>query len=131
MPAIRARSTLFLKEILAQKLSLQVFKFVLRYFPFLLPVRRVFLGKYTLAFFHPQPTYPFHIILLPRSGVSSLVNLNTEDKSFLNESFLLIPRLIQDYALSSSDYQLIINGGQFQQFPILHFHLVSQRTTHA
>lgn len=131
MPAIRARFTHFLKEFLTRKHSLSVFKFFLCYFPFLIPVRRVFLGKYTLAFFHPQPAYPFHIILLPRSGASALVNLTPEDKFFLQECFLLIPRLIQDYALSVSDYQLILNGGQFQQFPIIHFHLVSQRSTHA
>jgi len=55
--------------------------------------------------------------------------LNTQNSSFLNEAYKVAQKIISDYHLDQSGYRLIVNGGNFQDFPLLHFPLISDKET--
>lgn len=92
---------------------------------FALPISRLYESETLLAFFHPQPAYPFHVLLIPREKIPNFLAIDTHNSSFLNEVFSAAQRIISDYQLNQSGYRLIVNGGSFQDFPLLHFHLIS------
>ena len=80
-----------------------------------------------MAFYHPMPAYPFHVLLVPKKAVLSLQDLDSKDTVFLTDLYSTVQKLVEDFQLPA--YRLIVNGGEFQDFPQLHFHLISNLET--
>jgi histidine triad (HIT) family protein len=91
---------------------------------FIIPVKRLRETKTLLAFYHPQPAYPFHVLLVPRQAVASLLDLPPESGDFMCDLLDTVQSLVHEFHLEGG-YRLIANGGAYQDFPILHFHLVA------
>lgn len=92
---------------------------------FAIPVQRLRETRNLIAFYHPQPTYQVHILLVPKKALASLSELNSADAPFLVDLFQTVQDLVKELGLESGGYRLIVNGGQVQDVPQLHFHLVS------
>jgi len=92
---------------------------------FAIPVHRLRETNSLIAFHHPQPTYPLHILLVPKKGIASLTDLGPADTDFLSDLFSTVQSLVAEFNLGETGYRLIANGGQYQEIPQLHFHLVS------
>jgi histidine triad (HIT) family protein len=90
---------------------------------FAIPARRLRETDTLLAFHHPRPSYPFHVILVPKQAVPSLAELDPADSAFLSDLVASVQSLAAEFRLPA--YRLIVNGGEYQDFPYLHFHLVS------
>jgi len=91
----------------------------------IIPAKRLRETNTLLAFFHPKPAYPFHVLLVPRQPVTSLMDLRPpESGDFLRDLLETVQSLVNEYHLEGG-YRLIANGGVYQDFPVLHFHLVS------
>ena len=94
----------------------------------MLPVQRLRETGTLLAFHHPQPAYPLHILLVPRREIPSLAELDPVlDASFMADLFAAVQSLVAEYRLEQAGYRLIVNGGEYQDFPYLHFHLISEK----
>ncbi|HJW91196.1 MAG TPA: HIT domain-containing protein [Anaerolineales bacterium] len=78
-----------------------------------------------VAFHHLEPGYPFHVLLVPKQAIQSLAELGEKDGRLLAESFQVVQQLVARFDLERRGYRLIVNGGKFQDVPILHFHLIS------
>jgi diadenosine tetraphosphate (Ap4A) HIT family hydrolase len=52
------------------------------------------------------------------------MKLDSNDSVFLGDLYAVVQSLVEEYHLSA--YRLIVNGGEYQDFPQLHFHLVSE-----
>lgn len=90
---------------------------------FAIPVKRLRETETLMAFHHPKPSYPFHVLLVPKKAVKSLMEFDPNDSSFLTDLYSTVQSLADEFQLPA--YRLILNGGEFQDFPQLHFHLVS------
>jgi len=90
---------------------------------FAIPVKRLRETETLMAFHHPKPSYPFHILLLPKKAVASLQELDSKDTAFLSDLYATVQSLVDEFRLPA--YRLIVNGGEYQDFPQLHFHLIS------
>jgi histidine triad (HIT) family protein len=102
-----------------------VIREVIRHMNFAIPLQRLRETETLLAFHHPSPSYPVHILLLPKQAYRSLLELPTGDSSFQRDLFDAVQSLVREYHLEQAGYRLIANGGAYQELPILHFHLVS------
>jgi diadenosine tetraphosphate (Ap4A) HIT family hydrolase len=92
--------------------------------PFSLPVHRLRETPALLAFFHPAPSAAFHVLILPRKPIRSIPDIQPAgDSAFLTDLFAAVRSLVEEYHLPG--YRLIANGGEYQEFPYLHFHLIS------
>ena len=91
---------------------------------FAVPVRRLHETDTLMAFHHPKPAYPFHVLLVPKKAVPSLKELDSTDIAFLTDLYSTIQQIVNEFQLPA--YRLIVNGGEFQDFPQLHFHLISE-----
>ena len=90
---------------------------------FVIPVKRLRETDTLMAFYHPKPSYRFHVLLVPKKSVLSLKDFDSKDSVFLNDLYSTVQNLVDDYHLTA--YRLIVNGGDYQDFPQLHFHLIS------
>ena len=90
---------------------------------FVIPVKRLRETETLLAFYHPKPVYPFHVFLMPKKSVTSLKEFDPNDVIFLIDLYSTVQSLVDEFRLSA--YRLIVNGGEYQDFPQLHFHLIS------
>ena len=90
---------------------------------FAIPVKRLRETGTLLAFYHPKPAYQFHVLLVPKKSVASLKELDSKDSAFLIDLYATVQSLVDEFGLTT--YRLIVNGGEYQDFPQLHFHLVS------
>jgi histidine triad (HIT) family protein len=94
---------------------------------FLIPVQRLRETDTLLAFHHPKPSYPIHILLVPKKALPTLAALTPSDAPFLVDLFQTVQSLALELNLDSQGYRLIANGGAYQGVPQLHFHLISQK----
>jgi histidine triad (HIT) family protein len=99
--------------------------FILARAAFLLPAERLVETRSLLVFDHPQPSYPVHILLVPRRRLVGLTDLGAEDAEFLQDLFAAVRHLVKALGLEPVGYRLIANGGALQDVPHLHFHLIS------
>jgi histidine triad (HIT) family protein len=94
---------------------------------FAIPVQRLRETETLMAFHHPKPSYPFHVLLVPKKAVTSLKEFDSKDNAFLSDLYSNVQSLIDEFHLPA--YRLIVNGGEYQDFPQLHFHLISDVQT--
>jgi histidine triad (HIT) family protein len=93
-------------------------------FPSTLPIDRLRETATLLAFRHPMPAYPFHVLLVPKKPIATLRDLDPlADSAFLADVYATVQSLVDEFHLPA--YRLIVNGGEYQDFPYLHFHLIS------
>ncbi|MEW6403256.1 MAG: HIT domain-containing protein [Chloroflexota bacterium] len=100
-----------------------VIGWIFTHMSFAIPVNRLRETDTLLAFYHPKPIYPFHVILVPKRPVPTLKDLDPNDAAFLRDLYSTVQNLVDEFHLTA--YRLIVNGGEFQDFPHLHFHLIS------
>jgi histidine triad (HIT) family protein len=97
---------------------------IFEHMSFTIPVKRLRETETLMAFYHPKPSYQFHVLLVPKKAVASLQEFDPEDSAFLTELYSTVQSLVVEYQLTA--WRLIVNGGEYQDFPQLHFHLVSE-----
>jgi histidine triad (HIT) family protein len=91
-----------------------------------IPVKRLRETDTLIAFHHPKPSYPVHILIVPKKAIADLTALSTADeRDFMVDLFATVQSLISEMNLEETGYRLICNGGSYQDVPQLHFHLVS------
>ena len=90
---------------------------------FVIPVQRLRETNTLMAFHHPKPSYKFHVLLVPKKAVASLKEFDSHDSEFLVDLYSTVQSIVDAFQLSA--YRLIVNGGDYQDFPQMHFHLIS------
>ena len=95
---------------------------MLEHLPFVIPLKCLRETASLLAFFHPNPAHPFHVLLIPKQALRSLADIEP-GSPFLADLVSATQSLVNEYHLPA--YRLVVNGGGYQEFPHLHFHLVS------
>jgi histidine triad (HIT) family protein len=92
----------------------------------LLPIRRRYESRRVVAFDHPRPSYPVHILIVPKKAIRGFEELGKADLLILADTFAAAQLLIEDLELAERGYRLIVNGGAYQDVRQLHFHLISE-----
>jgi histidine triad (HIT) family protein len=98
---------------------------ILAHMSFAIPVQRLRETSTLIAFRHPRPSYPVHILIVPKKSVPDFAALTPADASLLMELTATVQSLVAELGLEAVGYRLIVNGGPYQDVPHLHFHLVS------
>jgi histidine triad (HIT) family protein len=82
---------------------------------FSIPVKRLRETETLMAFHHPKPSYPFHVLLVPKRAVKTLMEFDSSDSAFLTDLYSTVQSLVDEFHLAS--YRLIVNGGEYQDIP--------------
>lgn len=100
-------------------------KWIFAYMSWAIPVNRLLETDTLQVFHHPKPSYPVHILIVPKVSISSLGKVSNGDSHLLMEIISTVQILVTDLGLEEKGYRLIVNGGKYQDIAQLHFHLVS------
>lgn len=95
---------------------------ILAHMSSIIPARRLRETDTLLVLRHPQPVHPFHVLLMPKKDIRTFTDLAPNDP-FLTDLVTVVQNLVAENHLSA--YRLVVNGGEYQEFPHLHFHLIS------
>ena len=98
---------------------------IFAYFSFVIPGEKLVETTKLIAFYHPSPSYPLHILIVPKERYKSISDLPTFDKLFESDLVVTINDLVNRFNLEEYGYRLITNGGTSQEVDHLHFHLIS------
>ncbi len=93
---------------------------------FAIPVKRLRETETLMAFHHPQPSYPVHILLVSKRPYANLLDVSPDDTGFLHDLFETAQDLVRELGLEQTGYRLIANGGAYQDVLHLHFHLIAE-----
>jgi histidine triad (HIT) family protein len=118
-----ARMSTWLVRLARSRLAGLALGWVFAHMSFAIPVKRLRETEALLAFYHPKPSYRFHVLLVPKKSIASLAHLTPADAAFLTDVALAAQSIVHEFRLDA--YRLICNGGAYQDVPQLHFHLVS------
>ncbi|MFL7871343.1 MAG: HIT domain-containing protein, partial [Anaerolineales bacterium] len=66
---------------------------------FAIPAKRLRETETLLAFHHPKPSYPFHVVLVPKQTISSLMELDPAQGNFLSDLFSTVQSLVTEFQL--------------------------------
>jgi len=99
---------------------------VFAHMSFAIPVHRLRETDTLMAFEHPKPIYPLHILIVPKKAIASMMKITPADAPFMTDVFQTVQSLVTEYQLETRGYRLICNGGDYQDVPQLHFHLISE-----
>lgn len=90
-----------------------------------IPVDKLYETEWVVAFRHPKPSYPTHILIVPKRQIQSLLALAEADLPVLGEVVKAAQHLARTLALEERGFRLIVNGGAYQDVMQIHWHLVS------
>jgi len=102
----------------------RLLRFALRHIAAILPVRKVCFSKHLIAFHHPVPVYPTHILIVPLPPLDGLDAVDPDDTALL-AGVLRTAHEIAGRLDLPPGRRLVVNGGRFQEVGVLHFHLIS------
>lgn len=91
----------------------------------LLPVKKIEETKKVLAFWHPQPSWEKHIVIVPKKAIKGITSLKNEDLPFISECLELGGKIAKNLNWDEKRYSIIAHGGTAQTVNQLHFHLNS------
>ena len=91
-----------------------------------LPLDRLHETDTLVAFRHPSPSYPVHILIVPKRNYASLLEVPSGDLDFMHDLFQTIQTLVMELELDQTSYRLVVNGGDAQEVGMLHFHLIGE-----
>ncbi len=60
---------------------------------FAIPVRRLRETNTLIAFCHPQPSYAFHVLIVPKRAIAGLIGLSPADADFTADLFQTVAGL--------------------------------------
>ena len=82
-----------------------------------------------IAFNDIAPIAPTHILIVPKKKISSINDLEKEDKELIGEMFILAKELAEKYKINESGYRTVFNtnGDAGQTVFHIHLHLIGGR----
>lgn len=90
-----------------------------------IPCERVFEDDKILAFKDISPATPVHILVIPKTHIEGVHEVNSENSHYMARAFEVIRQLAEEFHLDNG-FRVITNakedGGQ--SVPHLHFHLL-------
>lgn len=101
-----------------------VVRFTFSYLSPLLPVRRLVNTREVIGFAHPRPSWETHILLVPKVGIPSLVDVPPRRFGVITEILRMAKVLGREVYDGDGPMQLVVNGGRYQDVGQLHFHLI-------
>lgn len=86
-----------------------------------IPAKFVYEDEDVMVFPDIHPKKPVHLLIVPKSHVKELLVL--ENNELWTKLKNVIQQMIKEQNLESRGYQILINGGGFQEVDHLHIHL--------
>lgn len=92
----------------------------------IVPKEVVYEDERVLAFRDIHPLAPVHIVIIPKSEITSLAGAHEDDKEVLGHILWVAHVLAEQEGIAESGYRVVTNSGEdsTREVEYLHFHLI-------
>ena len=125
MKRIKSRISRILFTIARSKFGDAIIGWSFAYMTPLLPVNKLYETEAAVAFYHPRPFYPLHILIVPKRAIGSFLDITEADTPILNDVVVVAQHLVRELRLKEKGYRIMVNGGAYQDVGQVDFHLIS------
>ncbi len=88
------------------------------------PIQKVRETGRVLAFHHTNPSYPVHIVVIPKEHVPSLTDLGNADVNLLHEILAVVCEVAAGVEKEYGSAEVTTNLGMYQESKHLHWHVI-------
>ena len=91
-----------------------------------IPSTIVYEDEKIIAFKDINPVAPVHVLVIPKKHITSLIELEDEDKNIIGDIYLVINKIAKELGIAEKGFRVIVNCGEDggQEVKHLHFHLI-------
>lgn len=86
-------------------------------------VNKVTETENVLAYFHTRPYYEYHIVVIPKKHIPSLIAIPPEDEPLFAELLSVVRQVAAQVTAEKGACRVITNLGRYQDSKHLHFHV--------
>lgn len=92
-----------------------------------IPSKKVYEDEDVYAFSDINPQAPIHILVIPKKHISSIAELNEENKDIVGKIFMVINKIAKENGFLEDGFRVISNCGENagQTVKHLHFHVLA------
>lgn len=87
-----------------------------------IPTKIIHEDEHCIAFHDVQPQAPVHILVVPKKGITKLINATNEDQSLLGHLLLIANQVAKEQHIEDH-FRLVINNGAKAGQSVFHLHL--------
>ncbi len=92
-------------------------------------LKKEYESKHVLAYHHTRPSWPVHIVVVPKKHIASLMALRAEDTPVLLEIIDVLKMLAAKVEKEHGGARILTNIGLYQDSKHLHWHITSGELT--
>jgi len=87
-----------------------------------IPAKIVYEDDKVLAFHDINPQAPYHILVIPKKHISTLLELTEEDKDLIGHIYLVMNKLAQELGVAERGYRVVVNCNEEAGQTVFHVH---------
>lgn len=88
-----------------------------------IPAKVVYENEKVLAFYDIQPQAPVHVVIIPKSHIERVSDINRGNIDFWSEMLLAANRIASDLKINERGYRLVANCNKDAGQAVFHLHL--------
>ena len=88
-----------------------------------IPADKVFENDHVIGFRDLNPQAPTHVLVIPKKHISTINDLQEEDKALVGEMYLAAKQIAADEGLSDDGYRTVMNCNEQAGQTVFHIHL--------
>ena len=88
-----------------------------------IPADKVFENDHVIGFRDLNPQAPTHVLVIPKKHISTINDLQEEDKALVGEMYLAAKQIVADEGLSDDGYRTVMNCNEQAGQTVFHIHL--------
>ena len=88
-----------------------------------IPAEKVFENDHVIGFQDLNPQAPTHVLVIPKKHVSTINDLQDEDKALVGEMYMAAKQIAADQGLAEKGYRTVINCNEEAGQTVFHIHL--------
>jgi histidine triad (HIT) family protein len=94
-----------------------------------IPCKKVYEDDSVLCFNDINPEAPVHVLIIPKTHISSINDLKEEHSNLMGHIFIVAAKLAKELNISDEGYRIVTNCGEKagQTVPHIHFHMLAGR----
>ncbi|MDD2480536.1 MAG: histidine triad nucleotide-binding protein [Lutispora sp.] len=94
-----------------------------------IPCSKVYEDDKVLAFNDINPEAPVHVLIVPKTHVQSVMDINADDCQLISHVFYVASKIAEELKISEKGFRIVNNVGENggQTVSHIHFHLLGGR----
>jgi histidine triad (HIT) family protein len=87
-----------------------------------IPSKKVYEDDHVVAFHDINPIAPVHILAIPKKHISSLRDIQEEDKELIGHLHLCLQKIAEEMGVAQDGFRVVTNTGKHGQQTVFHIH---------